>query len=433
MLPVDRVNPRAFPGEPALLAPYAVVVLEDCRLADFAPGAVRSLAAMVEAGLVSLLATGGPNSFGAGGYHRSDLDPLLPVEMELQNDTRRGGVALAIALDRSGSMGAPAGGGAVKMDLANQGAAEAIRLLSDRDQVSVIAVDSDAHIIVPLARADAPEELARLTLGITPMGGGIFCRTAIQAAAEQVRRSTLRQRHIILFADASDAEEQEGCLELIRDLQDEGIGVSVVAMGREDDSDAIFLRQAAAFGGGVAAFANDASGLPALFTGEVIRLARRGFIEEPATPQALFPLAALLPDVSAPPELGGYNVSAAREGATVFLRLDDEFHTPVAALRSVGNASTAALLFQVEGEFAGGFTRWDGAAELVVSLLRRIAPGQPPEGITVYGGKETSTGMVEVELSPETARQLRRETLVVRWLGPGGETSETPMAWRGSP
>ncbi|MCD8350507.1 MAG: VWA domain-containing protein [Planctomycetaceae bacterium] len=431
MLPVDRVRPRSFPDTPALLAPYAAVVLEDCRLGDFAPGGVRSLTAMVKAGLVSLLATGGPNSFGAGGYHRSELDPLLPVEMELQNDTRRGGVALAIALDRSGSMGVSAGGGVVKMDLANQGAAEAIRLLSEWDQVSVIAVDSEAHIVVPLAQADAPEELASLTLGITPMGGGIFCRTAIVAAAEQVRRSNLRQRHIILFADASDAEEQEGCLELVRDLQDEGIGVSVVAMGREDDSDAVFLRQVAAFGGGVAAFANDAAGLPALFTGEVIRLAQRGFIKEPVAPRALSPMASLVLDVSELPGLGGYNVSAAREGATVFMRLDDEFNTPVAALRSVGNSSVAALLFQVEGEFAGGFTRWAGAAEMVVSLLRRIAPGQPPDGVKVYSSKGAASGVVEVELSPETARRLRDDNPVVRWLGPGGKTIETPLVWQG--
>ncbi len=431
MLPVDRIAPRDFPDSPALLAPYAAVVLEDCRLGDFAPGGVRSLAAMVRAGLVSLLATGGPNSFGAGGYHRSELDPLLPVEMELQNDARRGGVALAIALDRSGSMGVSVGGGAVKMDLANQGAAEAIRLLSDRDQVSVIAVDSEAHVVVPLARADAPEELARLTLGITPMGGGIFCRTAIVAAAEQVRQSNLPQRHIILFADASDAEEQEGCLELIRDLQDEGIGVSVVAMGREDDPDAVFLRQVAAFGGGVAAFANDAAGLPALFTGEVIRLAQRGFIKEPVAPRGLAPLASLLPNAPNPPGLDGYNVSAAREGATVFMRLDDEFHTPIAALRSVGAASVAALLFQVEGEYAGGFTRWNGAAELVVSLLRRIAPGEPPDGVKVYSRKGPASGAVEVELSPERARQLRNERAVVRWLGPNGATVETPLTWRG--
>lgn len=430
-VPIDRITPRDFPSAPALLAPYGLVVLEDCRLSDFARGGVRSLAEMARAGLTSLLVTGGANSFGGGGYHRSELDELLPVEMELQNEARRGGVALAMALDRSGSMSMPAGDGRVKMDLANLGAAEAIRLLAPGDEASVIAVDSEAHMVAPLSRVDAPEDLARLTLGIKPMGGGIYCYTALAAASGELRRSSLRQRHIILFADASDAEEQEGGLELAAALRDEGIGVSVVAMGEESDADAAFLKQLAAAGGGVAVFSNEASGLPALFTSEVIRIVQRGFIEERVTPRALPPLASLVPGASGPPELGGYNVAAPRDGATVYLRLDDEFQTPLAAHRSLGRSGVAALLFEVEGEFAGGFTRWAAAPELIASLIRRIAPDAAPDGMKLYVDRTGSAATARLELSPDAAARLRGEEPTVRWLGPGGGVDETPLEWQG--
>jgi hypothetical protein len=66
-----------------------------------------------------LLMTGGRFSFGSGGYFQSSLDPLLPVSMELRQEHRRLAVAMAIVLDRSGSMAAGAGGGH-KMDLANE-------------------------------------------------------------------------------------------------------------------------------------------------------------------------------------------------------------------------------------------------------------------------------------------------------------------------
>ena len=71
----------------------------------------------------ALLMAGGKRSFGAGGYFHSAVDALLPVSMELKKDQRKLTASIAIALDRSGSMGAGVAGGATKMDLANEGSA----------------------------------------------------------------------------------------------------------------------------------------------------------------------------------------------------------------------------------------------------------------------------------------------------------------------
>ena len=51
-----------------------------------------------------LLLTGGTASFGVGGYFKSALDPYLPVSMEIQNEHRKLSLAMAVVLDRSGSM-----------------------------------------------------------------------------------------------------------------------------------------------------------------------------------------------------------------------------------------------------------------------------------------------------------------------------------------
>ncbi len=56
-----------------------------------------------------LLMSGGPQSFGAGGYFESQIDALLPVSMELREEHRKLAVAMAIVLDRSGSMAVSAG------------------------------------------------------------------------------------------------------------------------------------------------------------------------------------------------------------------------------------------------------------------------------------------------------------------------------------
>ncbi|MDQ3331847.1 MAG: hypothetical protein M3552_14535, partial [Planctomycetota bacterium] len=103
-----------------------------------------------------LLVTGGRQSFGVGGYFNSPLDAVLPVSMELREEHRKNRVAIAIALDRSGSMTMPVKGSLVKMDLvkmdlANLGTVEVIKLLSPGDKIAVIAVDSSPHVIEPLS------------------------------------------------------------------------------------------------------------------------------------------------------------------------------------------------------------------------------------------------------------------------------------------
>lgn len=431
-IPIDRIGPTSFPDSPAQLTPYRLIALENCRITDFPGRGAESLAEAVEAGLTSLLVTGGPNSFGMGGYHRSAVDPLLPVELELRNEKRRGSLALVIALDRSGSMTMSAGGGRSKMDLANLGAAESIRLLSPQDQVSVIAVDSSPHIIVPLSVADNVEPLVSRTLAIQSMGGGIYCYAALKAAEEEIRKSNISNRHIVLFADASDAEDQEGCYDLAKKLNRDGIKLSVIAMGLPTDSDADFLRELARLGGGEALFSNHAQGLPALFTQEVMRLSRRGFIEERVTPRFLQTLPTLGVVGDAPAfRLDGFNVASAREGAVVYMNLDDEFSTPLLATRVAGRSQTGAALFELDGAFSGTFPGWRAAPGLLVALARRLASGVDLSEAKAYSRIGKGTAEVVLELSEDTAAAARNGESTVKWMGPGGVTESTALTWLG--
>ncbi|MCC8166688.1 MAG: VWA domain-containing protein [Planctomycetes bacterium] len=428
---VEVRSPEAFPTAPAELAGYGLVVLEDTRAVDMPLAGARALAASVRNGLTSLLVTGGRNSFGSGGYHRSVLDPLLPVELELRSVTRRGAMAVAFALDRSGSMAVPAGDGLSKMDLANIGAAESIRLLQDVDQAALIAVDSSAHPVIPLSIVDDAEALAQVALKVQSMGGGIYCRTALEAAAREVEKSDLANRHIILFADADDAEEQEGCLDLAAGFRRRGIGLSVVAMGDATSADAEFLRQLAIAGGGEALFSADARGLPALFTGEVMRVSRRGFLEERVEPELRPGWHGLgLPSESFP-TVDGYNIAAARDGAVVSLGLDDEFATPLLAVRRFGRTAAGAVLFQLDGEFAGRFPRWSAAPGFIVALARNLLPDRDNNEAKAWTRTAGDGGAVDVEFSPELARTVRHnaDSLTATWLGPGGMEITAPVEW----
>ena len=95
-------------------------------------------------------------------------------------------IAIAAVLDRSGSMSAPVAGGQTKMDLANAGTSAMIELLMPLDAVSVIAVDSEAHVVQELVEVSDPATLIQRVRRIESMGGGIFVRNGLEEAKRQL-------------------------------------------------------------------------------------------------------------------------------------------------------------------------------------------------------------------------------------------------------
>ena len=218
-----------------------------------------------------LLMAGGRYSFGSGGYFQSPIDDVLPVSMELRQEHRKLSVAMAIAMDRSGSMGAPVGEGLTKMDLANDGAARSLALLTDHDAAAVLAVDSEAHTVLPLATLGKEREQAiDIVRRISSGGGGIYIGEALKGAWAQLERAPQGQRHILLFADAADSEEPGDYRRMLRAMVDAGATVSVIGMGTEKDSDAALLKEIAELGKGRIFFTDEPSTLPALFAQETV-------------------------------------------------------------------------------------------------------------------------------------------------------------------
>src|SRR5690606_17099924 len=115
--------------------------------------------------------------------------------------------AFSFVLDRSGSMAMTVPAGGTKMDLANAAAIEALNLLSGGDSISVIAVDSSAHIFVPQQPVDNPAGIASQIRSIESMGGGIYVYTGLVAAGTQIATAQQANKHVLLFSDASDSEE----------------------------------------------------------------------------------------------------------------------------------------------------------------------------------------------------------------------------------
>src|SRR6185437_41077 len=112
-----------------------------------------------------------------------------------RDEHRKLSLAMVVALDRSGSMSAPVGGGRAKMDLANEGAAQVLEMLGPMDEFGVLAVDTTPHTIANLAPVKNKATVKRDILGIRSQGGGIFSYVALEAATEMLLKAKAGTRH----------------------------------------------------------------------------------------------------------------------------------------------------------------------------------------------------------------------------------------------
>jgi hypothetical protein len=269
------------------------------------------------------------------------------------------------------------------MDLANDGAARVIELLGAQDAVTVFAVDTRPHVIVPLTQIGAVRgELLETVRRIGSQGGGIFVYTGLKAAWEELQQAALGQRHVILFTDAADSEEPGDYKNLIATMVEQGTTISVIGLGTEKDADAEFIKDVALRGQGRIFFSNDPRELPTLFAQEAVSVARSAFLEEPTptVPSAgWLALAARVPDWMG--QVDGYNLSYLRPDATAGLLTGDEYEAPLVAFWQRGLGRAAAVTFPLAGAFSETARAWSGYGDFVQTLGRWLMGDPQPPGL----------------------------------------------------
>jgi len=390
------------------LSRHSGVLLENVPAHSIGGVGMENLAAWVRETGAGLMMTGGRNSYGPGGYFKSPLDPLLPVSMELRQEHRKLSLAIVVALDRSGSMAVPVGGGRNKMDLANIGTAQVLDLLNSSDEFGVLAVDSAPHVVQNLGRVTDKESVRSKILRIESMGGGIFVYEALETAHLMMKAATAGTRHIILFADAADAEEPKAYRELLKRCNAENITVSVIGLGKSTDSDGALLEDIARRGKGRCFFTESPTDLPRLFAQDTIVVARSSFLDQ-ATPLSLTAGLRLLStrEFTKPPALGGYNLCYLRPGANLAGVTVDEYRAPVVATWQAGAGRVACFTGEADGQYSGSFARWDDVGHFFTSLARWTAGSvnELPNHMLLTQEIAKDNAVVKLHLDPERLQE----------------------------
>lgn len=401
------------------LAGYSAVVLDNLPADRLGTHGMQLLKGWVEHFGGGLMVLGGPEAFGNGGYYKSPLEEALPVSSEVHPEHRKMPLAMVIVLDRSGSMTAPTQGGRTKMDLANLAAAGVLDFLMSEDHLGILAVDTEPHVMVELGRlGEQKDALRKKILSIESMGGGIYVYEGILAATERLLSSPVRAKHIILFADANDAEKPGEYWELLDKATKAGITLSAIGLGTETDSDAEILMKVANAGKGRCFFARDPEELPRLFLQDVFVAAKSSYVEEPTriglhkTYRHLFPSLQLKE-----PSFGveAYNINYLKDGGIRLASTIDEDKNPILSYWQFGLGQVVCLGSDVGGP---GLLQSSAVVDLLTALVEQLSVDDSldlGEGL-ISQGIENGHWQVRISLDPERARDFFRDDPKVKVL-----------------
>jgi Ca-activated chloride channel family protein len=365
---LESRSPEGLPSSVQDLAGYDGVILSDVpahRLGEARMAALRDYVEKLGGGFVMV---GGPDSFGVGGYYRTPVEELLPVKLKAPDQEETQSSALALVIDRSGSMAGQ------KMEFCKAAAVASAELLSNKDYLGVYAFDSQVHEIVPMSRVVSTSAVAAQIARIGS-GGGTNIYPGMVRAREELNRVKARIRHMIVLTDGQTAGE--GYQALASQCQAEGITISTVAVGT--GAFVGLLQSIAAAGGGESYVINDPASIVRVFTQDTMTHTGRMVREDSFEPKfnERHPMLGDWEEGAAPPLLG--YVKTTRK-ATAQVPLVTDLDDPLLAHWRFGLGKVTAFTSDCKSRWAalwvGG---WDGYSRLWSQILRETA--RPPQGL----------------------------------------------------
>ncbi len=432
-VPFDHVSETSALNS-ASLSGKALVVINNVGAASLPESFLKALEFYVVHQGGGLLMTGGQNSYASGGYFNSPIDELLPVSMKIPEESWKQSAALVYVLDRSGSMGVTVSGhmgGMTKMDLANEGTAKSIALLGPKDDVAISAVDTKSHIVAPLLEVGSNlSKLMSSARSINSQGGGIYVYTGLNDAWKMLKKSKKKIKHIVLFADANDAEEPGKYEDLLKSIRKVGGSVSVIALGKRGDSDAQFLEDVAKAGDGRIFFVSNAVDLPGVFSQETVAVTRSNFIKEKTGLKPEYGWS----EISSfkPNWLGaidGYNQNFPRKKATHVLRAKDEHKSPLLSVWQKGLGRVAALSFPISGEYGRSFRAWSGSGNVLHTLLKWLRSPEHNGGLSLRHNALGSELFLDLYYSDEWSDKVAKNPPKLL-LSDSGDSRVRNIPWK---
>jgi uncharacterized membrane protein len=351
-----ELRPAATPA-PADLDRIDLVVLADVPRAAFSSDGLAALEAFVRAG-GGLLVAGGTQSFGPGGYLGTPLATLLPLRLDVPDRQQEASLALALVIDKSGSMAGE------KLELTKQAARATAEALPPSDQIAVVVFDSQSKPVVELQQAANRQRIAS-GIGRIVASGGTNILAGLREAVDELLPARARKKHVILLSDGQSPYDE------IPELVDAAgaARITISAIGVGDGADQTMLKSIAERGGGRFYQTRDPASIPRIFSRETSALDDQLIVEHPTAVRVAKRAAALEgADLGHAPPLGGYVVTRPRPQGEVLLTTADG--APLLARWQQGLGQVTAWTSDLGARWGAGWARWAPFDKLWAQIAR---------------------------------------------------------------
>lgn len=394
-----RVIPAAMLSEKAAdLWAYHAIALVNVDAEQLSDGQMEALDEAVRELGCGLAVFGGDSSYALGGYRGSRIEKMLPVTIDIKNKMDLPSTALVIAIDKSGSM-ADSSWGLTRLQLAREAACSALEVLNERDSAGVIAFDDAGKWVVPLSPVTDVEAMQTQVRTIR-LGGGTAFYSPLKMAKEALEIAKAQYKHVIFLTDGEAGDT--GYEDLVREMAEEGITVTTVAVG--EGADTTGMRKLAELGRGRMYYAGPFDSLPKIFTKETLMISGSYVQNRTFTPVITDDA---MTDFEGFPVLNGY--LAATEKPLAAVSLCSDRREPVLAWWQYGAGKVAAWTSDVQGGWTGSFLSWEEAPAFFAGILSYILPVNTRSGdAEMEDGKLRFTADAEDELMSRAAKAEAR-------------------------
>ncbi|HEX7451337.1 MAG TPA: VWA domain-containing protein, partial [Polyangiaceae bacterium] len=356
---VDLRAPAAFPASLRELERYDFLIVSDVPHEAFPLPAQELVERYVRDLGGGFLFAGGEAGYGLGGWAHSTIERLLPVRMDAEHRKEMPGVAMVLAIDRSGSMtGLP-------IEMAKAACKATLSTLQGDDLLEVIAFDSTPVRYVKMQPSRYRARIQNDIQRIQP-GGGTEIFSSLDMAYQDLSVVQARKKHVILLTDGQ--APAQGIKDLVQARLSESITVTTVGLGEGTNQD--LLRLIADTGGGRFHAVPDPNSLPKIFTRETELIAQQAAVED------WFPVEQVAPAdflkgiaINAAPLLHGY-VATQLKPPPAQLILQSERGDPILARWRAGLGWALAWTSDVKNNWSIDWLRWSGFSKFWGQLVR---------------------------------------------------------------
>jgi Mg-chelatase subunit ChlD len=398
---VDLRAPNQAPASLEQLSAYAAVMIVDTPARDVPPALLEALPTYVRDLGHGFAMIGGTDSFGAGGYRRApaeknapnaNIDDVLPVNLDPQDTAQAPDLALAMVIDRSGSMAETSGNGRTKLDLAKEAVYQASLGLTTRDQINLITFDDTADTVLPLQKLPSAVAIQQ-ALSSFNAGSGTNIRPGLQQAADALLAANAKIKHVILMTDGIAPNNYD---DIIEQLRGAGVTISTVAIGDDADTN---LADIAKRGGGRYYQVKRVEDVPKIFLQETVIAAGRDIIEGKFAPSVALQ-APVVRGLNGLPALYGYNGTEIKAAARAILVTPNG--KPVLAQWQYGLGRAVAWTSDFKGQWGREWVSWSEFPRFVSGFADMLLPPRAAGTLTLR--TSTAGAQSAIELTAQDAQ-----------------------------